>query len=166
MDTANYTVVQATATLSVTKTTPTTISWTSPSPIPYGTPLTSTQLNARASVPGTYVYIPTGGDVLMPGRHRLSVTFTPTDTEGYTTGQATVTLVVEELQMIESIPAPALQAPFKVPDPANYIDLADVGQASMHSQSTPREKGKPETRSYKGATYEKGEDGQWHLQQK
>jgi len=166
MDTANYTVVQATATLTVTKTTPTTISWTPPPAIPYGSPLTSAQLNARASVPGTYVYIPTGGDVLMPGRHRLSVTFTPTDAEWYTTAQATVTLVVEELQMIESTPAPPPQAPFKTPEPANYIDLADVGQESMQTRTAPREKGVLETRSYKGATYEKGEDGQWHLQQK
>jgi Flp pilus assembly CpaE family ATPase len=166
MDTANYTAVQATATLSVTKTTPTTISWTSPSPVPYGTPLSSAQLNARASVPGTYVYIPTGGDVLMPGRYRLSVTFTPTDAERHSAAQATVTLVVEELQMIESTPAPAPQEPFKSPNLTNYIDLADVGQGAMHSRSTPREAGKPETRSYKGATYEKGEDGQWHLQQK
>jgi hypothetical protein len=31
---------------------------------------------------------------------------------------------------------------------------------------TPNQEGPRETRTYKGAIYEKGDDGQWHLQQK
>jgi len=60
----------------------------------YGTALSSTQLNATASVPGTFVYSPVSGTVLGAGSQTLSVTFTPTDTTDYNTATATVTLVV------------------------------------------------------------------------
>jgi hypothetical protein len=36
----------------------------------------------------------------------------------------------------------------------------------MQSGKPPIPQVKPETRVYKGATYVKGADGQWHLQQK
>ena len=41
-----------------------TISWPTPSPIANTTPLTSTQLDATASVPGRFVYTPAAGTVL------------------------------------------------------------------------------------------------------
>ncbi len=56
------------------------ISWVPPAPIPYGTALSGTQLNATASVPGTFVYTPAAGTVLTAGTQALAVTFTPTDT--------------------------------------------------------------------------------------
>ena len=37
------------------------ITWANPAPIVYGTPLSATQLNATASVAGTFVYDPPGG---------------------------------------------------------------------------------------------------------
>ncbi|MGA9988880.1 MAG: hypothetical protein WBP69_13950 [Terriglobales bacterium] len=70
------------------------ITWATPSAITYGTALSSTQLNATASVPGTFVYSPVSGRVLGAGSQTLGVTFTPTDTTDYNAATATVTLVV------------------------------------------------------------------------
>ncbi len=75
------------------KATPT-ITWATPAGIMYGTALTSAQLDATASVPGTFVYSPAAGTVPAAGTDTLSVTFTPTDTTDYTTATATTTLVV------------------------------------------------------------------------
>src|ERR1041385_2096551 len=61
------------------KTTPT-ITWATPTAITYGTALSSTQLNATASVAGTFVYTPAAATVLNTGTQMLSVSFTPTDT--------------------------------------------------------------------------------------
>ena len=80
-------------TLTVDKATPT-ITWATPSAITYGTALSPMQLNATASVPGTFVYSPVSGTVLGAGSQTLSVTFTPTDATDYNTATATVTLVV------------------------------------------------------------------------
>ncbi|MGA2087169.1 MAG: hypothetical protein ABSG60_16805, partial [Terracidiphilus sp.] len=96
----------------------------------------------------------------------LSATFTPTDTADYTTAQATVSLVVDELPNIASI------TPETVDEDAEDIFQTDgvnkSGQKNRISQSgkSPNQQGELETRTYKGATYVKGADGQWHLQQK
>jgi hypothetical protein len=71
-----------------------TLAWAIPTAIPYGTPLSATQLNATANAPGTFVYTPPAGSVLSPGTQSLSVTFTPTDTIDYTTATKTVSLTV------------------------------------------------------------------------
>jgi hypothetical protein len=82
--TVNYTV----------KGTPT-ITWPNPADITYGTPLSATQLNATANVPGTFVYSPAAGTVLNPGSGQmLSATFTPTDTTNYTQAMASVKINV------------------------------------------------------------------------
>lgn len=73
-----------------------TITWNNPAPIVYGTPLSGTQLNATASVPGTFTYSPVAGTVLSAGSQTLSVTFAPTDSADYSTQTATVTLVVNK----------------------------------------------------------------------
>src|SRR5580704_17293591 len=92
-DTANYATATASVTLIVNQTTPT-ITWATPAAISYGTPLDTTQLNATASVPGNFDYLPTAGTVLEVGSPTLSVTFTPRDTTNYTTATASVTLAV------------------------------------------------------------------------
>jgi len=71
-----------------------TVTWPTPAPIVFGTALSNTQLNATASVPGTFVYTPAAGAVPAVGSDTLSVQFTPTDLADYTTASATVTLVV------------------------------------------------------------------------
>ena len=86
----------ATLTMSVTPVAPT-ITWSDPAAIAYGTALGDAQLNATASVPGTFVYTPAAGAVLNAGADQaLGVTFTPTDAVHYTTATATVHLTVKK----------------------------------------------------------------------
>jgi len=73
-----------------------TISWPTPAPITYGTPLSGTQLDASANVPGTFVYTPAAGTILGAGSQTLSVLFTPTDVDDYSTAMASVVLVVNQ----------------------------------------------------------------------
>ncbi|MFZ1084746.1 MAG: protease pro-enzyme activation domain-containing protein [Terracidiphilus sp.] len=72
------------------------VTWATPAPIIYGTPLGSTQLNASSNVAGTFTYSPAAGAVLTAGQQTLTTTFTPTDTADYTTVTATVTLTVNQ----------------------------------------------------------------------
>ena len=94
-DTSLYTTATASTTLVVTvpRTTPT-VSWATPAAITQGTALSATQLNATASVPGTFLYAPAAGTVLAAGTHTLGATFTPADTTRYTTATASTTLAV------------------------------------------------------------------------
>ncbi len=84
---------QVTKSVVIEKATPT-ITWPAPAPIAYGTKLGPAQLDATASVPGTFVYDPPAGTVLQPGVQTLSVTFTPANTADYTTATATVHITV------------------------------------------------------------------------
>jgi PKD repeat protein len=70
------------------------VTWTNPAAITYGTALSSTQLDATANVPGSSAYAPASGTELSAGTNTLSDTFTPTDTNDYTTVTNTVSLVV------------------------------------------------------------------------
>ncbi len=81
--------------ITVAKGTPT-ITWATPAAIVYGTALSSTQLNATASVPGTFVYTPPAGTVLSAGTQTLSVAFTPTDTTDYLPASMTVNITVNQ----------------------------------------------------------------------
>ena len=61
----------------------TTIYWTNPAAIVYGTILSRTQLDATASIPGTLTYAPPLGTLLKAGVSQpLTVTFTPDDSSG------------------------------------------------------------------------------------
>ena len=71
------------------------ITWANPSPITYGTALSGTQLNATASVGGTFAYTPPSGTVLNAGNGQtLSVVFTPTDTASFVSASASVSINV------------------------------------------------------------------------
>jgi HYDIN/CFA65/VesB family protein len=94
-DTTDYGTATTSVLLVVNKATPT-ITWPTPAPISYGTALSSTQLDATANVPGTFVYTPPAGTILAAGNQTLSVTFTPTDSVDYTTASKQVTLVVTQ----------------------------------------------------------------------
>jgi len=76
-----------------------TLTWANPAPIPVGTALSNTQLNATDSVPGTFVYAPVKGTVLPVGTQTLSVTFTPTNPL-YGIQKATVQIVVQSATTI------------------------------------------------------------------
>ncbi len=84
-----------------------TVTWPTPASIVYGTPLGAAQLDATASLPGTFIYTPAAGTVLTAGPHVLSVTFTPTDTVDYTPVTQTVTLLVTQATPVITWPAPA-----------------------------------------------------------
>ena len=97
------------AALSVTvgKATPV-ITWANPSPISYGMLLSSTQLNATASTPGTFSYNPSLLTSFTVGTYTLGTVFTPTDSTDYNVATASVTLVVNPAtpQISWATPAP------------------------------------------------------------
>jgi hypothetical protein len=88
------------------KTTPS-ISWPAPAAIQQGTALGSTQLNATASVPGTFVYNPAAGTILPAGTHTLRVAFTPSDPSLYTTATASTSITVNTPTYTLSFTRPA-----------------------------------------------------------
>ena len=71
-----------------------TLTWVTPAPIPAGTPLSTTQLNASASVPGTFRYDPPLNSVLSAGTHTLQVFFSPADGTDYAAQTNSVNLQV------------------------------------------------------------------------
>jgi Bacterial Ig-like domain (group 3)/FG-GAP-like repeat/Abnormal spindle-like microcephaly-assoc'd, ASPM-SPD-2-Hydin len=105
-DTTDYVNANSSVTLTVNKATPT-ITWATPAAITYGTALSGTQLDATASVPGSFVYSPASGTVLTAGAQSLSATFTPTDATDYNTATANVTLTVNKLTPSITWAAPA-----------------------------------------------------------
>lgn len=201
----DYTTAEASVTLTVRKAMPV-IVWPVSAPIPYGTALSAEQLNATASVAGTFVYTPGAGTVLPAGPQTLGVTFIPANTQIYTTAQATVPLAVDGmtdiaptrqstadaevedvLQMLQShrnaeavqprrvetkthfvgsvISAEFLKE-FMPPEGAGRTHIEQVKQEEAQGGNTSDQPIELETRTYKGATYVKGADGQWHLKQK
>ena len=84
-----------------------TVTWATPAPIAYGTPLSAAQLDATTTVPGTFVYSPTLGTVLPPGSNTLMVTFTPDDLADYATNTTSVTLTVNPAAPVICWTAPA-----------------------------------------------------------
>jgi sugar lactone lactonase YvrE len=93
-DTTDYATATATVMLTVNQATPI-ITWANPADFSSGTPLTATQLDASANVPGVFAYSPAAGTVLSSGTQTLTATFTPTDTTDYTSATATATLAVD-----------------------------------------------------------------------
>ena len=94
-DTADYNTVTAQQNVDVDPATPV-ITWPNPADIIDGAPLTSTQLDATANVPGTFTYSPAAGTVLAAGQHQaLGVVFTPTDGTDYNVVGATAYVNVD-----------------------------------------------------------------------
>ena len=100
-DSSNLNIVNANVSINVSKGN-STLSWTTPANITYGTTLSSTQLNATAtfngnSVPGTFVYTPASGSLIGAGNGQvLSTTFTPTDSSNINGGNASVSINVSK----------------------------------------------------------------------
>jgi uncharacterized repeat protein (TIGR02543 family) len=105
-DTTDYAVVVQTASLTVTQATPA-VTWAPPAAMSYGTALSGTQLNATASVNGSFAYTPPAGTVLGLGTQTLSVTFTPADTTDYAAVTQTVSLTVNPATPTITWAAPA-----------------------------------------------------------
>ena len=94
-DSTDYTTASVHVTLIVNQATPT-ITWATPAAITYGTALSTTQLDATASVPGTFSYSSPAGTTLTAGYHGITATFTPTDTTDYKTVTDTVYQTVNQ----------------------------------------------------------------------
>ena len=93
-DATDYITAAASVLINVDQATPT-VSWSTPGDITYGTALDAQQLDATASIPGTFTYSPPLGTILHAGLDQtLNVTFTPTDAIDYSTVIATTTLKV------------------------------------------------------------------------
>lgn len=105
-DTTDYATATASVILTVNKATPW-ISWANPAAITYGTALNASQLNATASVPGTFVYSPASGTVPGAGLQTLVATFTPSDATDYTTATKSVTITVNKATPQVSWPTPS-----------------------------------------------------------
>jgi len=85
-----------TTTITVNKATPA-ITWAAPAPVSVGAVLGSTQLNATASVTGTFAYSPAAGTAMnTAGVQTLSGTFTPADSADYNSATSSVSLIVNE----------------------------------------------------------------------
>ena len=162
-DSLNYTSARAVVSILVSEKLPVHVAWPAPAAISYGTALSVTQLNAAGSVPGKFVYSPAAGNVLAPGRYTLSALFVPEEVEKYSTAKATVEIEVKGLADVPSIPGgDPNSASKRTLDSEKTAPLAaETAAQRPASETTTRE-----TRTYKGAVYEKGEDGQWHLQKK
>ncbi len=89
--------VKVTAT--VLRTVPT-VTWATPAAITYGTLLSATQLDAVASVPGTFAYTPVLGTILGSGSNTLMTVFTPTDAVHNSTASASVALTVNQVSLL------------------------------------------------------------------
>ncbi len=103
----NYGVTSKSVSINITKATPI-ISWPVPVDIPYGTPLSSSQLNATAAPGGgRFSYTPEIGSVLLPGDRVLFLVYTPADTANYNNAIKSVTLTVNKAPSAVTWPNPA-----------------------------------------------------------
>jgi hypothetical protein len=136
------------------KTTPT-ITWKTPAAVPLATTLGTTQLDAKASVPGKFSYSPAAGTVLSKaGTVKLSVTFTPANLSEYTTATASVELTVnkatpkiawdtpEEVPAGTRLSAAQLDATANVPGKFTYSPsagtvLAHAGKVKLSATFSP-----------------------------
>jgi len=191
-DSMNYEPVKAAVPLTVTELEKVEINWPAPEPVRYGTSLSEQQLNATTSVPGTFAYGPSKGNVLPPGKHTLVAVFTPDDPHTYAVTNATVLLKVDALPDVSSLLTAHTQGPIgrevmdqalpeinereevvkKSSAPERLESVAQRSPAKEQALVVERVAEEPvvaaprETRAYKGVVYEKGDDGQWHRQQK
>ena len=107
-DTLDYNDASGSTTIIVTAPKPIpTITWATPAAITYGTALSVTQLDATASVAGSFIYSPAAGAVFTGGQHTLTAVFTPTDTTDYSSAVASVTLTVNRATPIVTWATPA-----------------------------------------------------------
>ena len=110
----NYNSVAAAVEINVVKADPV-LSWPEPNDIVYGTPLSSTQLNATVSggVSGDFVYTPDTGAILAAGVDQvLSVEFNPTGTDAARYNQA---LENTEITVLKADPSITWDGPAAIP---------------------------------------------------
>jgi hypothetical protein len=107
-DTTTYSTATSSVQLTVTQANPV-ITWAALSPIQQGSALGAAQLNATASVPGTFSYSPAAGAVLPAGTQQLTASFAPSDATDYSPATAHDSLTVtapSALTLTWNTPAP------------------------------------------------------------
>lgn len=106
------------------KSTPT-ISWSNPADIQYGVALSEEQLNATASVEGTFSYTPRIGTVLEAGtEHELTVNFIPEDKGSYKEVSASV--------LINVLPG---EPEIAWENPANIVYKTALGETELNASA-------------------------------
>ena len=121
------------------------LNWERPNTIDDQTPLSATQLNARADVPGTYVYTPGLGTKLPGGINDLTVIFTPDDRANFLPVSMTVKILVTRIGAPSVTPTPKtipspITTPKVVPSPTPSSSPSDssmnkIGTILMASNS-------------------------------
>ena len=133
-DTTSYnTPPPMTVTLTVNQATPI-ITWPNPAAITYGTALSNAQLNATASVNGTFIYTPGAGTILPAGSQTLSATFTPADAANYTTATATMKLTVTQAPLTVTADNKTKMYGASLPPLSVTYSGFQNGETSGHSQ--------------------------------
>jgi phospholipase C len=117
---------RVTTTLAISEATPK-LSWSQPGAITYGTPLSDSQLDATADVPGTFTYGLAAGAILGAGNQTLSAIFTPLDTVDYSSGG----LVLTTLTINPAMPTLSWAAPSEITygTPLTEMQLAATADA-------------------------------------
>ena len=112
-DAVDYSVASAQVVINVQKATPV-LTWSNPADIAFSTPLGAAQLDATASVAGTFHYLladdttSANGAILPTGANQsLNAAFTPTDSRDYNSGSATVAINVVKATPIVTWRPPA-----------------------------------------------------------
>jgi hypothetical protein len=101
---------------------PPAIGWDAPAAITAGTALSATQLNATASVAGTFSYTPAAGTFLSAGTHGLSASFTPSDPVNYIGYSVMITITVTAPVVIADTTPPVVTA-FTIPASATSLTV-------------------------------------------
>jgi hypothetical protein len=131
-----------------------TVNWATPAAIPYGTALSTTQLNASSNVAGTFTYSPLAGSIPSGGSATLTSTFTPSDSADYpqivTSVQLTVNKATPTLTWATPAAIPAgtaigstqLNASASIPGtfsytPASGSVLSTAGTQTLQTTFTP-----------------------------
>ncbi|MEI6676812.1 MAG: Ig-like domain-containing protein, partial [Verrucomicrobiota bacterium] len=95
-DTANYTTVSGTASVTVNKATPSVTAWPTASAITYGQTLASSTLSGGSATPAGSFAFTTTSTAPGAGSASQAVAFTPTDTANYTSATDTVSVTVSK----------------------------------------------------------------------
>lgn len=123
----SYNPADADQSFEVAKATPT-ITWNNPADIVYGTALSSTQLNATASVAGNFNYTPASGSVLNAGLGQsLMASFTPTDTTNYNATSKTVMInVLKATPAFSNLSSPTIECHAATTNVAGTISFGQL----------------------------------------
>lgn len=126
------------------------ITWNTPADITTETPLSTTQLNAQANVPGTFTYNPVAGTYLSAGQHTLYANFTPNDSVNYSIVNTSVTInviqdapisgnniTVIKKQVYGDGGLPRYMGSYAMNQSGSGISLIDSNISSLGSVSTP-----------------------------